>query len=87
MARSYAIFAVFLHLAAIVSATPFAIENDNHAASDLDGRIASVIVCDGGLNYPACMSGGAYHCRCDYLGTYLCDNGENKKACTKCGCQ
>lgn len=89
MTRLYTILAVLLHLAFIISATPLTTENDNHAA-DLVRRIGGYyIVCDGGLNAPSCVSGGAYNCRCDGIGTYTCNDEQHKngKACAKCGCQ
>lgn len=74
---------IFFVLSALISASPT--PNDQSPRSEIGALVSYGIGCNaGGNTLPRCYEGGSAGCRCDYIGTVLCQDAECRDFC---GCQ
>jgi len=82
----------FIATLAFLGATAMANPIADLTPNSVEGALAYKITCSGGLT-PAskCTNGQKKNgCRCDSVGTYLCDRSSDAKSggdCAKCGCE
>jgi hypothetical protein len=70
-------------LSVLISASPT--PNDQSSRGEIGALVSYDIGCNaGGNTLPRCYEGGSANCRCDYIGTFLCQDAECRAFC---GCQ